>query len=412
LPKYKYNNINNTFIENNEMDKNSIYITPFNYYVPFVYNLYSSKNNSIIEPIYEPSFDFYLLCYSKELEEFIKIEYKNLNKYNNIVEIIGIFNDDKWYPIKKMENYKNDIFKSFEYLEYNENEIEKAKKIIEKIENENDYWYVPNIVKLFCNPKFIDKFIKFINFLPSSIKKEISNECLFLNNFNDNKENDNFFDNYYPIISNNLIFILYQVFRNKYSEIIKNDGIIYLNDIESPLDILDKIREKRKEYFEKNKNEILNFKDKFNFQENTNDNKKDGNNMFLLQENRIPEIVDNLNQITIKEEKIEMKLSESEKFDISDISLMELKYPLCNTINEIIKYYNNCTKITNILYFYIIAASKSNNIERQIIAGNYYQKLSSISKELKNKDYSFFSMDINDFYNGFNTLCGKLGKIG
>ena len=414
LPKYKYNQINKTFTEEFEIEKESIYITPFNYYIPFVYNLYPSKNSSIIDPIYEPNFDFFLICYSYELKKFVKIEFKNRDKYNEIIEIIGIFNDDKWYPIKIMDN-KNDIFKSFKYLEYNEEEIENAKEMIEKIDDKNDYWHIPIIVKNFCNPNPQSKykFLQFINILPSSIKNEIHNEYLKINSLNnDGNDNDNFFDKYYPIVSNNLIFSLYKVFKNKYSEIKKNNGVIYLNDVKPPSDILDKIKEKRNEYFNINKNEILNFEDEFNFKENKNDYKNDGNNMFLLQENKNPEIIDNLNQITLEEEEIEMKQLESEKFDISDISLMELKYPLNNSINEIIQYYNNCTKITNILYFYIIAASKSNNIERQLIAGDYYQKLSSIANKFKNKDYCFFSMDINDFLNGFNTLCGKLGKIG
>ena len=136
--------------------------------------------------------------------------------------------------------------------------------------------------------------------------------------------------------------------------------------------------------------------------------------MFLLQENKNPEIIDNLKQIPLEEERIEMKKIESEKFDISDISLIELKYPTQNSINEIIQYYKICTKVTNILYFYIIAASKSNNVDRQLIAGNYFQKLRSMYAEIKKKvkDYSFFAKDINEFLNGYQTLCSKLSAIG
>ena len=46
--------------------------------------------------------------------------------------------------------------------------------------------------------------------------------------------------------------------------------------------------------------------------------------------------------------------TESEKFDLSNIKLIELQHPVSNSLNDIMNYYNNCNKIINILYFYII----------------------------------------------------------
>ena len=409
FPKYKYNESTNLFSETTETEKESIYITPFNYYFPFVYNLYPLENyrGYKVEPKYESNYDFFLLCYSEEASKLMKIKYKDKNKYNDIIEIIGIFKDDKWYPISMMENYKNDIFISFQGLEYKEEEIVKAKDILNKIKTKNDYWFIPSIIKNSTNKK--DIFIQLLNYLPSSIKNDLSEESNILNG-----DANNLIDKYFPIIENNFIFVLFKHFKNKYLEIKKNNGIIYLENVKPPENILNIIEEKRKDYFQINQDAFMNSEDENILKENSQDNKNDRKCIFLLQENKNPISIDKKTEIPLKEEKIEMKQNDSQKFDLSDISLLELKYPTINSINEIIRYYNDCTKITNILYFYIIGSLKSNNAERRLIAGNYYQKLNSIAKELNNrrKNYSFFYTDINEFLNGFNSLNEKLAKIG
>ena len=410
LPKYKYKELStltNIFTEVKEIEKESIYITPFNYYIPFVDNLYPLNNNGKIEPIYESNYDFFLLCFSKELSNFVKFEYKNKNKYNDIIEIIGIFKEDKWYPISRMKDYKNDVFTSFQHLEYKEEEIEKAKERLKTIKN-HDYWNLPTILTNYTNKT--DILIQLLNYLPTSIKNELSEESHILN---DDIDKNNLVDKYYPIILNNFIFVLYKQFKNKYLEIKKDKFILYLENVKPPINILEIIIEKRKEYFI-NENEILKFKEKDILNINEKNDKKDGYNKFLLEENKNPINIEIEKRESLKDEKIKLIQSESQQFDLSNISLLELKHPSINSINEIIKYYNDCTKITNILYFYIIGALKSNNTERQLIAGNYYQKLNSIAKELNNKkkDYSFFYNDINEFLNGFNSLNEKLAKIG
>ena len=95
-----------------------------------------------------------------------------------------------------------------------------------------------------------------------------------------------------------------------------------MNDAEPPKNILDKINEKQKEYFNINISDIINSEDELNIGEIEKQN-QNAHNMFLLQENKNPEIIDNLKQIPLEEERIEMKKIESEKFDISDISLIE-----------------------------------------------------------------------------------------
>ena len=154
-----------------------------------------------------------------------------------------------------------------------------------------------------------------------------------------------------------------------------------------------------------------------NIKEIEKNKKEDGYDIYLLQENKTPEIIKNKEQKPLEEEKIEMEIKESETFDLNDISLIELKYPSISSINGIIKYYTDCNKILNNLYFYIIAASKSNNKEKQNTAGKYYQRLDSLKNELSKKlkdikDYSFFSMKINEFLNGFEDLCNKLKNFG
>ena len=124
------------------------------------------------------------------------------------------------------------------------------------------------------------------------------------------------------------------------------------------------MEQKRKEYFMKNDREFSDLKNDSIFSEIEKDNKINEYNIFLLHENKNPESVeDNIEQIPLeeKDEKIMMKDSKSDKFDLSNISLPELKIPSTYSINEITDYYNNCYKITNILYFYIISASKNKN---------------------------------------------------
>lgn len=253
FPKYKYNESTNLFSETTETEKESIYITPFNYYFPFVYNLYPLENyrGYKVEPKYESNYDFFLLCYSEEASKLMKIKYKDKNKYNDIIEIIGIFKDDKWYPISMMENYKNDIFISFQGLEYKEEEIVKAKDILNKIKTKNDYWFIPSIIKNSTNKK--DIFIQLLNYLPSSIKNDLSEESKILNG-----DANNLIDKYFPIIENNFIFVLFKHFKNKYLEIKKNNGIIYLENVKPPDNILNIIEEKRKDYFQINQDAFMN----------------------------------------------------------------------------------------------------------------------------------------------------------
>ena len=409
--KYKYNESLNTFNEEKELEKESIYITPFNCYIPLAYNLYPQKGSCNSEPIYESNYEFCLLCFSEELSKFIKIEYKSRNNYKDITEIIGIFKEDKWYPIKIMKDFENDVFKSFQHLEFKEEEIDKAKEILKKINKNNDYWHLPTILKNYTNKK--DILIQLLDYLPNSIKNELSEESNILNG---DIDQNNLIDKYFPIILNNFIFVLYNHFKNKYLEIKKNNSILYLENVKPPSNISDIIEKKREEYFIINKNEILKIKDNDILKEKEKDDKKDGYNKYLLQENKNPINIEKEEPISLdnEKEKIELIQAESKEFDLSNISLLELNHPLINSINEIIKYYNDCTKIINILYFYIIGSSKSNNTERQLIAGNYYQKLYSIAKELNNKrkNYSFFYIDINEFLNGFKSLNEKLEKIG
>ena len=410
LPLYKYSIEKKEFIEENKKEKDSIYITPFNFYIPYAYNLYPSKHSGKREPIYEPSIDFYVYSYSNRDRKFKTADFSNND--DKIIEIIGVFDKDNWYPIPKMEIQNDmDIFKSFEYLLYESNNIEKAKQTIKNINGHTDYWYIPQIMQLYSNKNFgEDYFNDFINNLPKSIKKELNDERQIL--ISNEKEK---LIHFYPIIANNLIYKLYRIFKEKYEEIKNNNYILYLTDVNINENILlDKIKEKRKEYFTKNEKEFSILKNDSIIFENENEIEIVGYNNYLLEENKNPEIIENPSPKKLGEEIIEMEERESDKFDLSNIPLPELKYPSNNSINDIIDYYNICNKIVNILYFYIISASKSNNFENQKKAWKYYQKLKSISDQFysKKEDGSFFSLDINEFLNGLNNLNMDLEGLG
>ena len=409
LPLYKYLPDKKEFIEENinTKDKNSIYITPFNYYIPFASNLYGSGG----PPKYESSNKFYIYSFSNKDKKFYKVDFNEHDE--KIIKLIGVFNDDRWYPIIKMKLPDDkDIFREFKYLNYEDEDIEKAENNIKNINEKTDYWCIPRILKLYCQDKYgANYYIEFIENLPKSIKKELNKEYEYSILI---KKKD-ISTKYYPIISNNLIFNLYRLFKKKYQEIKFNNNILYLTDLNIRDDIfLDKIKEKRKEYFKFNKKKFSDFINDSIISENENNNNIIGYNNYLLEENKNPENIENTIPKILQEENIEMVEKQSDIFDLSSIPLPPLKYPLNNSLDEIIRYYNECNKIVNILYYYIISASKSNNFENQKKAGNYYQKFKSISKQFNNekRDYSFFSLYINQFLNGFDNLNGQLDSLG
>ena len=333
LPKYRY------FPENNkcneieyEIEKDSIYITPFNFYFPFVTNLYHKRSNDNSKPTIDPSFDLHTIRYHSKNFYF---ERNRLDKIyldrNNYIDIIGMFNDNKWYPIPKIQTKYKDIFEEFKYLNYEEeNNTNIAKEMLKKIKDNNDYWYLPGIIKDYYyyyknEPKFKKYFIKslkeFIDILPISIKEKLSKEKDIL-------KNEDSVDDYFEIIANNLIFTLYKIFKKKYEEIKNDSNCLHLIDL-STLDlekVKDKIKEKRNEYFQINEREFVDYQYDSVVQDIDNENKTEGYNKYIMQENQKPKNVDDINPRIIEEENIEMKEKESEKFkfDISNILLIDL----------------------------------------------------------------------------------------
>ena len=411
LPKYEYSYENNKLIKclkGNELKKDSIYVTPFNYYISFVNITYPFKYSNLAKSHFEPK---YIMGYNLKENKISRFDY--ISKINsNIIEIICIFNENKWFPIDIMETNNENYFEKFEYLEYEKNKINETKNMINKIDAENSYWCLPKIllnlnsfyeyipiIRSYYYKKNKNIFIQFIDNLPESIKNEFHNESETLN------KKDDFFEEYYPIFLNNLIYHFYKIIKKQYMDIKKNNYILYLTNKKPPENILDMIKERQKEYFKINKKDFLIYEDASHDNENKEINKIEGYNQYILHENKNPEVIDNIEQIPLEEEKIEIKETEQEKIDLNDISL-ELKKPETNSINEIIKYYDNCNNIINILYFYIIDATKNNNMKNSIKAGYCFQKLESIYNQFqeKNKDYSFFSAEITDFLKEFNNL--------
>ena len=412
LPKYKYSFENKVLLEESEINKYSIYITPFNYYIPCIFNIYSNKKNELelSEQISEYNEDSFILSFNMKKNCFVKIKFGEIYNSSDIIKIIYILNEDIWFPKKKMEREGiRDIFKYFNYLKYEYNSIKLGIERLNKINNDNDYWHIPRIILQNNNIKEIkDNFLKYIPLFPSSLINELKKEIDLLN--------VNLEEDYLPIFQNNLIYIIYNQMLKKYEEIKKNNNILFLTKEKPNRDIQNKIKEKNSEYFTINE-EILRDEDDSAREEIEIKDKKDGHNIYLLNENKIPEALDGLGQIPLEEkEEIKMKNTKSENFDLSDIPINELNRPKSTSINEIIKYYNNCNKIINILYFYIISASKSNNKKNKIEAGNYFQKLESIQIKFNQigivNDYSFFSLDINEFLNEFYCLQKKLKDIG
>ena len=411
LPKYEYSSKNNKFYkcpEKSDLKIDSIYITPFNYYISYVNLFYDSNSSCSIESNIEPK---YILCYNIKEKIIIKSNYAEKID-SNLIEIIGVFNDDIWYPIEEFEKNKENIFESFKYMPYDSNKINEAKKMVDKINKDNANWSLPKIIlnlnslyeyipiiKSYYYKKKKDIINKLIDYLPLSLKNELKNELNILNN------KDDLFEQYYPIILNNLICILYKLFKKKYLHIKKNNYTLYLTKAKLPENISEKIKEKHKEYFTIKDKQILNFFEKSNINKIEEKNKMKGYNSFILHEYKNPETINNINQIPLEEEYIEIKETESEKIDLNDIKL-EIQNPSNSSINSIINYYTNCNNLINILYFYIIDASKNNNEKNQIKAGNCFQKLESIYNKFKEKNYnySFFSAEITEFLKSFSNL--------
>ena len=404
LPKYRYLPTSNSFIEEDKIDNSSLYITPFHYYIPYIKIIYQRKY-SIIEGNYEQAFNFLTLRYSFKKQ---KMEKKKFDDKNEYINILGIFNGNKWYPMVNMETDEEDIYKDMKYLEYKTENIQEANNILDKIDKYTNFWIVPGIITTFYDRNNKDNILQMIYLLPESLKKDLSEEIIKLNENIDGK------DTLDIIILNNLIYYLYNSFKKIYEEIKSNNDIFYLTDIRPPKNLLENIEQKNKEYFKIKEEELTNIRDTIIEDGKEKNNNMEGYNLYILYENKNPESKEKIEQITIpEEEKIEMKETKSDKFDLSNIKLNELNLPSSNSLKEIIGYYNNCNKIINILYFYIISASKSMNIENQIKAGNYYQKLEYIDIKYKSKnDYSFFAKDINDFVKGFRNLYYKLDRIG
>ena len=406
LPKYKLSSIdNNNFIEEEKIEKDSLYITPFHYYIPYV-KIYYSRNNSMIDGDYEEKFNFEIYCYLYDEKKLgkKKFSYDNSQNYKNI---IGIFDDNKWYPMIKMENEDDEIFEKYEYLEYKEENIEKAIDALNM--KSNNYWFLPGLFFKCYNDKNMNYILHTLeSHLPVSLKVHLSEE---IEKLRENKEKNLGYVNL--IILNNLIHKLYNLFKKKFLEIKENKYIFYLTDLKPPENITEMIKQKQSEYFKINEAEFSEIENNV-FENDIDKINIEGYNQYLLQENKTPQNKEYLNQVDIiDEEKIEMKEEKSDTFDLSDIELDELKSPTSHSLNEIIKYYNDCNKIINILYFYIISASKSKNIDNQKKAGNFYQKLEYIYEKYESKkNYSFFSKDINDFIKGFHKFKYELEKIG
>ena len=411
LPKYEYSSKNNKFYkcpEKTELKKDSIYITPFNYYISYAKISYNLNTADAIKSIIKPKF---ILCYNIKEQIISKINY--IEKIDsNLIGITGIFNDDIWYPIDKFELNKENIFESFKYIKYDLNNLNDAKAMIEKINKDNANWSLPKIllnlysiyeyipiIKSYYYKKKKDILAQFIEYLPTLVKNELKNELDVLNK-------DDLFEQYYPVIINNLIYIIFKIFKKKYLLIEKNNYTLYLTNLKLPENITEKIKEKTKEYFKINEKQFLNYYLNSNIKEiDINNKMEEGNNIFLLHENKNHEAKDKIEQISLEEEEIEIKETESEKIDLNDIKL-EVQKPSKNSINGIIDYYINCNNLINILYFYIIDASKTNNEKNLLIAGNCFQKLESIYNKLKENDhnYSFFSTEINEFLKAFSNL--------
>ena len=114
---------------------------------------------------------------------------------------------------------------------------------------------------------------EFIALLPTSIKEKLSKEEELL------KKKDLVKDNF-NIIANNLIAILYKLFKEKYEEIKKSNDILYFTDnsAETMETMEEKKEEKRKAYFQLDKKDFINLKNESIIQDTENENKTEGYN--------------------------------------------------------------------------------------------------------------------------------------
>ena len=100
--------------------------------------------------------------------------FKNFEFSDNFIKILGKFDENKWYPIMKMETNDEDIYKKFDNLNYDTTEIEKAKKSIDLINKKNNYWHIPKIIKDYYENIKKDNLLHFIELLQNkkNLKKK------------------------------------------------------------------------------------------------------------------------------------------------------------------------------------------------------------------------------------------------
>ena len=94
------------------------------------------------------------------------------HRNDELIKIIGIFDEDKWYPII-WKNVYDDIFQEIRYYEYEDENISSAESMIKKIKDRNDFWLLPSIFKYYNEKRQKDDLLDFIKLLPESIKKKI-----------------------------------------------------------------------------------------------------------------------------------------------------------------------------------------------------------------------------------------------
>jgi len=363
-----------------------------------------------------------------------------MRNIDNGIPIFGIYMN-KWYPLFK--TYPQSIEKWNE-LELDLINVENAKKNLEKINERKFYQWYPSSIQdtdflVMANLLKSDNLttlysLIFINDLIDSFPdliKEISPYWKKLKDYGDFIPNimsgDQVKEDLLYIISHNLIYFFYKLFKSQYEKIEKQSYWIILDSIPNDK-VPSKIKELCQQYYTIDSEEML-FDPASKENEQFHEVKKalknlpisdisveDSKEAFLITYYNYSnfEIQSKLRNdkpnIIISSEKYHLQSDKDISISLPDIS-SEFKMESV-TIENLSDFYLSCLRGTRILPIYIRSMKIQNNKAMEKTASNYFLKLLQVYRGLPKIDNSLISYSVNSFISSFCSMIGKFKQAG
>jgi len=359
-----------------------------------------------------------------------------MRNIDNGIPIFGIYMN-KWYPLFK--TYPQSI-KNWEKLELDPINVENAKKDLEKVNERKffqwnarsatDFLVMVDLLKLddLTTPNSLICINNLIDSFPDSIKKT----SLYWKNLKDcgdiipNIMSRDQEDLLY-IISHNLIYYFYILFKSQYEKIEKQSYSIILDSIPNDK-VPSKIKELCQQYYTIDSEEML-FDPASKENEQFHEVKKalknlpisdisveDSKEAFLITYYNYSnfEIQSKLRNdkpnIIISSKKYHLQSDKDISISLPDIS-SEFKREGV-TIENLSNFYLSCLKGTRILPIYIRSMKIQNNKAMEKTASNYFLKLLQVYRGLPKIDNSLISYSVNSFISSFCSMIGKFKLAG